>query len=240
MKPKRKTIPSALAHQVRDQCDGACANPSCREWNSSTHEIHHIDGDRSNSTLENLILLCSNCHSKEQSGIITRQELEVWKGQAKLGRLPWPRQPLPAVAPIMGDNYGVIGSHVHIENLTVKQPRRGSSKSPLIEGTIGANADMRDYANYLVKRYIKWRKMGIEQGIDRRRFSPGSAPSILAEGFGSQTVLMIPSHRFAEWLLAAQKKIDNTIWGKQNPNRNYHTWEEHQQQRHQGKARGGN
>jgi hypothetical protein len=43
---------------------------------------------------------------------------------------------------------------------------------------------------------------------------------------------MIPAHRFADWVPEAQKKIDNTIWGRQNPHRNYHTWEEHLAQRH--------
>jgi 5-methylcytosine-specific restriction endonuclease McrA len=26
-------------------------------------EVHHIDGDRTNNSLENLQLLCPNCHS---------------------------------------------------------------------------------------------------------------------------------------------------------------------------------
>lgn len=201
------------------------------------HEIHHIDGDRSRTTLENLILLCSNCHSKEQAGIISRQQIEVWKSQAKLGRLPLPRSALPVVAPNMRDNFGVVAAHVHIDHLTVKSPRKGSGRAPLIQGTIGGNGDMRDYANYLVKRYIDWRKKGIAQGIDHRPFAPGSASSILAEGFGSQTVLMIRDHLFSDWVHKAQKKIDDTIWGKQNKHRNYHTWEQHQKERHEGKTR---
>lgn len=94
---------------------------------------------------------------------------------------------------------------------------------------------MRDYANYLVKRYIDWRKKGITQGIDRRRFAPGSASSILAKGFGSQTVLMIRAHLFGDWVCEAQKKIDNTVWGKLNTHRNYHTWKEHLEERYRSK-----
>ncbi len=35
------------------------------EWLNQpiTLEIHHVDGDRTNNTLENLQLLCPNCHS---------------------------------------------------------------------------------------------------------------------------------------------------------------------------------
>lgn len=158
MKPRRTTIPSALAHQVRDQCDGACANPDCREWNTSTHEIHHIDGDRSHTTLENLILLCANCHSKEQSGIITRQGIEFWKSQAMQGKLPLPRKALPVVAPSMRDNYGVVAAHVHIDHLTVKSPGKGSGRAPLIQGTIGGgwrHARLRELSGQKIHRLEK-------------------------------------------------------------------------------------
>jgi len=35
------------------------------EWQGDTLtlEVHHIDGDSLNNTLENLILMCPNCHS---------------------------------------------------------------------------------------------------------------------------------------------------------------------------------
>ena len=231
MKPKRKTIPSALCHQVRDQCDGACGNPNCREWNSSTHEVHHIDGDRSNSILENLILLCANCHSKEQAGIFTREEIGIWKSRAKLGRLPLPKNFLPVIPPSMRDNYGVAGGRVHIENLIIKQDRKGSGKNPPIPGTIGADADMRTYATYLAGRYVKWRKIGIKLGKDKRPFKPGSAHGILCEGYGSNSALLIDQSCFFAWIAQAQSKIDDTVWGKMNSNRNYHSWEEHLAQR---------
>lgn len=231
MKPKRIAIPSALAHQVRHQCDGACGNPSCREWSSSTHELHHIDGDRSNSTLENLILLCGNCHSKEQAGIITREEIEVWKSQAKLGRLPWPKKLLPLAVPTVRDNYGMVAGHVHVENLTIKQDKKSSGKAPPIPGTIGADADMRTYATYLAGRYIEWRKEGIKSGKDKRSFKPSSAHGILCEGYGANSALLIGQSRFFEWVAQAQSKIDHTVWGRMNFHRNYHTWEEHLAQR---------
>lgn len=42
-----------------------CENCGIEEWLGMpiNLEVHHIDGDRRNNTLENLILLCPNCHS---------------------------------------------------------------------------------------------------------------------------------------------------------------------------------
>lgn len=31
-------------------------------------QVHHIDKDRSNDSLDNLIILCANCHLKVHSG----------------------------------------------------------------------------------------------------------------------------------------------------------------------------
>ena len=44
-----------------------CMNPECKwDWtddNNPILELHHIDGDHKNNTLNNCILLCPNCHS---------------------------------------------------------------------------------------------------------------------------------------------------------------------------------
>lgn len=47
-------------------------------------EVHHIDKDRQNSDLNNLIILCANCHLKVHNGKITTEELK----QAQRARLP--------------------------------------------------------------------------------------------------------------------------------------------------------
>lgn len=46
---------------------GRCMNPNCKwDWSSDEKpilELHHIDGNHLNNTLDNCILLCPNCHS---------------------------------------------------------------------------------------------------------------------------------------------------------------------------------
>lgn len=37
-----------------------------RDWNGRelVFELHHIDGNRNNNSLDNLMILCPNCHSQ--------------------------------------------------------------------------------------------------------------------------------------------------------------------------------
>ena len=134
----------------------------------------------------------------------------------------------------MRDNYGLAAQIVNID--TLKMQREGGSKGrrEITPGLVEADPDMRTYADYLVKKYIEWRKKGF--AIDKRPFSAASAHGILGEGFGSlSSVFLISQGRFHDWVSQAQEKIDRTTFGKNNKKRNgrnYHTWEEHLAQRH--------
>jgi hypothetical protein len=228
VKQSRKKPTKSVEHQVREECGQACANPMCREWSTASHEIHHIDGDRANSVRTNLILLCGTCHNKQTAGVISEADVKMWKRMAEAGALPQPKGQNPATAFTMRDNYGV-NAGVYIDELNMPRQRGSKGRREITPGLIEADPDMRTYADYLVKRYIDWRKKGA--AIDNRHFSAGSAHGILAEGFGSpSSVLLIPQRRFHAWVEQAQAKIDRTIFGKNNMSkgkRNYHTWEEH-------------
>lgn len=234
MASARKKPAKSLEHQVREECGQACANPNCREWSTATHELHHIDQDRSNTVKSNLILLCSNCHGKQQVGVISEADVMLWKRMSEAKALPPPKGTPPSSGTTIENNYGVAGTTVNIQELTMRHSAPAKGRREVTPGLIEADADMRTYANYLVGRYIDWRKKS--QDIDRRRFSPGSAHGILGEGFGSPTsVLLIPQGRFVDWVASAQAKIDRTAWGRINKSRrgrNYHTWEDHLAERH--------
>lgn len=57
----RKVKAYLLRHHTK------CMNPNCKwNWDGNDNpilELHHIDGDHNNNTLENCLLLCPNCHS---------------------------------------------------------------------------------------------------------------------------------------------------------------------------------
>ena len=49
--------------EMRGGCCERCGNPG--EWNGQPLmlQVHHVDGNRFNSTLDNLMVLCPNCHA---------------------------------------------------------------------------------------------------------------------------------------------------------------------------------
>lgn len=68
---KRKHISSKLRKEktyTRKKCIW------CRK--SKVYELHHIDGNRSNSRRSNLIGLCGNCHHRATNGEITKKQLK--------------------------------------------------------------------------------------------------------------------------------------------------------------------
>jgi hypothetical protein len=229
MKATRKKPTKSVEHQVREECGQACANPMCREWSTASHEIHHIDGDRANSVKTNLLLFCGTCHNKEIAGVISEADVRLWKRMAEAGALPQPKGQNTATAFTMRDNHGINAFEVNIDTLKMERESGSKGRRAITPGLIEADPDMRTYADYLVKKYIDWRKKGFVK--DKRPFAPASAHGILAEGFGSpSSVFLISQKRFHAWVLKAQAKIDRTTFGKNNKKwkgRNYHTWEEH-------------
>jgi nucleoside 2-deoxyribosyltransferase len=125
-----------------------------------------------------------------------------------------------------------IAGDENIVNVKVPRDSRGKSARDL-PGTIGADADMRTYAQYLVDKYIKCRLEG-EKRIQQysRPFNPASAHGILGQGFGvTNSVYQISQSHFHEWVAAAQAKIKRTVFAKRLPHDIFHSWEEHLRQR---------
>jgi len=80
-KPKKKQnkktppAPAALKNKLYyERADGACEH--CGERVDQPH-VHHIKprADGGPNTVSNLIVLCPNCHSKADSGLIARHRL---------------------------------------------------------------------------------------------------------------------------------------------------------------------
>ncbi len=57
-------------------------NHTCVRCDAPYHEVHHIDGDPSNNSKDNLIVLCPNCHQGKVHGKsikITPEQLRLYK-----------------------------------------------------------------------------------------------------------------------------------------------------------------
>jgi hypothetical protein len=232
---KRAPIKAATKHALNDQFGAACA--VCRDGTSAKLEIHHIDGDTQNPTLENLMILCGGCHNEFTIGTKNEADARMYKRMAETGHLA-PRKDQHK-APEATENFvnkgtinGVMAREVHIKNLKIPRDRSGKSSRDL-PGTIGADAEMKTYALYLVGKYIEARQKG-EKWVKQhgRPFHPGSAHTILGEGFGvTNSVQQISQETFFDWVASAQNKIRRTVFCKNLGHEFFHSWEEHLRQR---------
>jgi 5-methylcytosine-specific restriction endonuclease McrA len=65
-KKKRTPVPLSLEREIRRRSQGRCER--CHELIPAgvKDELHHKDGDPTNHTKSNIILLCPNCHSTKR------------------------------------------------------------------------------------------------------------------------------------------------------------------------------
>lgn len=75
----RPHIPNSVQQDVRIEARFACV--VCK--NEAAIELAHVDGDRTNNSPDNLVVLCPNHHTLYDNGKIKRIEIKKLKAQAK-------------------------------------------------------------------------------------------------------------------------------------------------------------
>lgn len=75
-KPRKKLSPK-LRSRLQKEVNSVC--PFCSNEEVEYFEGHHIDEDRSNTIFQNMILICSICHTKIEEGVIKREQVEAVK-----------------------------------------------------------------------------------------------------------------------------------------------------------------
>jgi len=76
---RRPKIPKPVEREVYARAGDGCQFPGCEEMENT--EIHHIDGNRDNNDVNNLIVLCKRHHAKADHGQYKRVSLEAWNKQ---------------------------------------------------------------------------------------------------------------------------------------------------------------
>lgn len=96
----RPTIPADLKRAVHVEAGHSCAVSNCGDH--SYLEIHHIDENRENNILENLILLCRKHHAMAHAGVIDRKALRLYKRSSRDAELAELRKRLEQVEQAIG------------------------------------------------------------------------------------------------------------------------------------------
>ena len=74
---KRQVIPAEIRREIETNAGHNCSVKNCLEH--TYLEIHHIDLNRDNNSIENLILLCDKHHKMAHNKVIDRKSLRRYK-----------------------------------------------------------------------------------------------------------------------------------------------------------------
>lgn len=189
-------------------------------------QIHHIDGDRSNTVLENLILTCRNHHGQIEGGLVPEWEVKFKKtclnnpgtlerlGLKPLQPSPKPAQKKRAKKPVVGgNNSGIAAETINnhgtmVGTIKVERLPKGSVH---VVGSLMTSVDHYGYVEYLIKRlshYRSWRPGG-----GAPRDNPGAVRSIFEREMG-RLPKDFPLERFDEAVAYLLGKLKNTTLGR--------------------------
>ncbi len=214
-----------LVKKIFQEAASCCA--FCNENDVATLEIHHIDEDRDNNTIENLILVCSSCHSKITHGDISTADVifhkRIIQFQSKSNN-EVSSGPNQAVHVNHTNNSGIIANVVNLKGKKIP-------KMNYPESAVGADTIKKGYIDHLYGRYIDFRKADTSFGAHAhaRKFFPGELHTTISKRFKAKT-FFIHESRFDELTEFMQDRIDRTILGKRNISRgvkNYSSFSEY-------------
>lgn len=238
MKPtgkKRRSVPPDDQTAVLERCRRRCCLcfALANDVSQKEGQLAHLDHDRSNNNVDNLVFLCLEHHAKYDAKMIQAKnmsEAEVRKYREMLelavqeGRVPPEAQALASKQPngqqigsvnINGGSAIIAGGDVHYTVQAPKPTRRrkgsSSSRPPIIPGTVAENPRMIGYLNYLVRRYEKFKKWECERA--GRRMGYG----VIRNRYKDQMhyeLIHTPVAQFEKAARYLQERIRNTKLGR--------------------------
>lgn len=228
-KPKRpkqrKSVSALTSKKLYQEADNRC--PFCSVADVAVLEIHHIDGDPSNNQIENLIVVCGNCHSK-----ITRGEISPADVHAKKMELFWTHKTSPRRAEKSPKQSVIVNAASVSGSIIANTVTFGRKRPPRMQypaESIGADTIKKGYIDYLIKRYFDYRQADASYG-SFRPFSHAEIHTTIQRKFKAKTFFIHVS-RFAELCDYIKSRVDQTILGRNNRSRgipNYDLFEKYE------------
>ena len=213
----KKSIPEKTKKKIYQEANSFC--PFCTENDISVLEIHHIyeRAQGGDNTPENLILVCSNCHSKITYGEISKSEVmkKKYMLMGKLFEMKPENKSGNSVNVSDSVNTGIIANTVNIKNDHKSKP-----KMSYPVGSIGTVLIKRNYVKYLIDRYKEYKKADKNVGNYKYHLIYSA---VLREFKANWDY--VPETRFEELVFYLQDRIDKTILGKTQKSRNHKNYQ---------------
>ena len=232
---RRKAVSSLSSKKLYQEADNRC--PFCAVADVAVLEMHHLDGNPSNNEIENLIVVCGNCHSKITRGEISSADVHTKKMELfwthKAEQKPAGKTPQQSVTV----NATNVSDSIIANNVTLGRKRTPRMQYPA--DSIGADTIRKGYIDYLLKHYYDYRKADASYGRFRP-FSHAEIHTTIHSRFKAKT-FFIHTSRFVELCDYVKSRADQTIQGKRNRSRgipNYESFERYEAEQLQHGAPG--
>lgn len=207
---QRKSVSSLLCKKLYQEADNRC--PFCGVADVAVLEIHHIDSDPSNNQIENLIVVCGNCHTKITRGEISQAAVYSKKMELLLANRTSLRK--GEKSPMQSVNVNAVTVNDSIIANTVTLNRKRSPRMQYPMDSIGADVIKKGYIDYLIKRYYDYRQADASYG-SIRSFSYAEIHTTIQRRFKAKT-FFIHISRFEELCDFIKGRVKQTIQGKRN------------------------
>ena len=206
----RKPFTSLQKKKLQQEANSRC--PFCGDTNAATWEYHHIDGDSSNSVLENGIMVCGACHNRITKGEISEADVRLKKNMVSWEHRQ--RKESTVRLSIRNEAIGNVGCNITQFVRCGKMPPEKVAPAP---DSIGSNAEARNKVNLLIRELGDYRLKGQPERNPKSVFA--AICKDLARHFEATSVPSISIYRLEEVILYLQDKINHTMQGRMNKGR---------------------
>lgn len=221
----RRNPTHKLKARLIQETGGSCA--FC-EFNDAGHlEFHHIDSDRSNTVIENLIAVCPTCHAKITASEIPLSAVKMRKDNflKKSDEVKSGTEPSNIKVTDSFIENTVIGNNNSVSFSVKKQVIK---KNTYTGNDIGADTLRANYISYLITRYHEFK----EREVGKENMKYGLFQASLKKEFKigtTRTLYHLPVQKFEDLVKLIQKRIDSTMFAKKlgKLHKNYSSFEEY-------------
>ncbi len=204
----RIAIPNKTKALLQQEIDSKC--PLCDDTNVDHFEIHHIDEIPENNQITNLLLLCPICHSKITKKDITYDQVVHIKSYLTLRNNSRHSDRRNNSIHINGNvSSATIANSISAQTIIYKAPSK--PKIEYANGSIGKNAEYKNYIKHLIDRYNEYKESDVGKGNLNYAAIYGS----IKKEFRA-SAFQIPENEFVKLSAYLQDRIDKTKLGRIN------------------------
>ena len=221
---KKKAIPEIVKKRLFQEAGSKC--PNCQEADVSALQIHHIRplAQGGGNDEENLIVICSNCHSKVTAGEIL--EINILRLNISLMKTKVPSDNRNGGNIINfpgGINQGIIANRVKTNKLEINSGDKKIRMNPP-DGSIASSLHHRNYIKHLIDRFHEFK----EADVGKEKIRYPIFYNMIKSQFGAKWD-MIALDKFDLLSAFIKKRIDGTGLGRKMKainRKRYSTFEE--------------